>query len=257
MIHWSEAIILDQLHRFLWPLLRTGAFVLAMPVFNSHSVPVRSRIMVAAAISWLLAPTLPEIPELELLSLSALLAVGREITIGLAMGLIMQMAFAALVFAGQSIAYSMGLGFASQIDPQLGVQVPIISQVYLLLATLVFLATNGHLLLIEMLVTSFRTLPLVEGLGRADLWQIIRWSGSVFAGGVLLSLPIVVTLLFVNIAFGVATRAAPQLNIFSVGFPVTLMLGLVLMWLTLPDVLESFAGSLPNAYQLVAALLRV
>ncbi len=258
MIHWTEAQLLEYLSRFLWPLLRTGAFIMAMPVFNSHSVPVRVRVIMAVTLCWIVAPTLESVPVLDMLGFSAILVAMREVLIGMAMGFIMQMAFAALIFAGQSIAYSMGLGFASMIDPQLGVQVPIISQAYLLFATLVFLAANGHLVLIEMISASFHTLPVVmESLAREDLWTIVRWSATVFIGGVLLSLPIVVTLLFVNIAFGIATRAAPQLNIFSVGFPVTLMLGLAMVWVTFPAVLHRFSLSLPAAYELIAKLLRL
>ncbi len=258
MMHWSEAQLLELLSRFLWPILRTGAFIMAMPVFNSHSVPVRVRVIMVVTFCWLVAPTLESVPVLDMLGLSAIFVAMREILIGMVMGFIMQMAFAALIFAGQSIAYSMGLGFASMIDPQLGVQVPIISQVYLLFATLLFLAADGHLVLIEMIAASFHTLPLgMEGLAREDLWTIVRWSTTVFVGGVLLSLPIMVTLLFVNIAFGIATRAAPQLNIFSVGFPVTLMLGLAMMWVTFPAVLHRFSLSLPGAYELIAKLLRV
>lgn len=257
-MHWTEAQLLDLVARFLWPLLRIGAFYMTLPVFSSHSVPVRVRVILAVATASVVMPALPPVPAVELVSLKAGLVAIREILIGTAIGLLVQMAFASLVFAGQSIAYSMGLGFAALIDPQMGVQVPIVSQLYLLFASLWFLGLDGHLLLIELITTSFQTLPVVlAGPDREDVWTIVSWGSSVFIGGVLLSLPIVIALLFVNIALGIATRAAPQLNIFAVGFPVTLGLGLVLIWLTFPLVIGEFAGALPATYELIRKLLKV
>ena len=123
---------------------------------------------------------------------------------------------------------------------------------------LVFLGLDGHLLLINMFLDSFTSLPIgVDGLSKAGIWAIIAWSSRVFADGLLLAMPIIVSLLLVNISFGVAARAAPQLNIFSVGFPVTLMLGIVLIWLTLPVLLEQFTGILTSAYELIGQLLRL
>ncbi|HEB77381.1 MAG TPA: flagellar biosynthetic protein FliR [Methylothermaceae bacterium] len=255
---WSEAQLFDWLARFVWPLLRVGGFYIAMPVFSSHSIPMRVRVILAVMTTVAVMPLVPQMPALEMLDLSAALIAVREILIGVAIGFLLQMAFAALVFAGQNIAYSMGLGFAALLDPQLGVQVPIISQVYLLLATLLFLGLDGHLALIELLAASFQSLPPVLGeLNRDDLWLMARWGASVFSAGVLLSLPIVIALLFTNIALGIATRAAPQLNIFSVGFPITLLLGLVLIWSTLPMVLQRFAADLPVTYQLIRQLLKL
>lgn len=257
-MHWTEAQLFDLLARFLWPLLRIGAFFMTLPIFNSRVVPIRVRVILAVVTTGAVMPILPKIPAVELVGLEAGLIAAREILIGAAIGFLVQLAFAALVFAGQSIAYSMGLGFAALIDPQLGVQVPMVSQLYLLFATLLFLGLDGHLLLIELLAASFQTLPVVlAGFDRDDAWTIVRWSSSVFVGGVLLSLPIVITLLFVNLALGIATRAAPQLNIFSVGFPITLGLGLGLIWFTFPMVLERFAGDLPATYELIQKLFKV
>ncbi len=249
--------MLEWVARFFWPFLRIGAFFVAMPIFNSRSVPLRVRLILALAVTLAVMPSLPPVAESDLLNLAAVLVAVRELVIGIAMGFVLQLAFAALVFAGQNIAYSMGLGFAAMIDPQLGVQVPLVSQLYLLFATLFFLGLDGHLVMIDMLAAGFQTLPPgLEGLAREDLWTLVRWSSGVFSGGVLLSLPIVIALLFVNMALGIATRAAPQLNIFSVGFPITLLLGLALIWLTLPAILQRFADTLPATYELILKLLR-
>jgi len=171
---------------------------------------------------------------------------------------IVQLVFAAVVFAGQGVALSMGLGFASMVDPQNGQQVPVVAQLYVITSTLIFLGLDGHLLLIKMLLDSFTSLPIgIDGITKTDIWAVIAWSSRMFAGGLLLAMPVIVSLLLVNIGFGVATRAAPQLNIFSVGFPVTLMLGILLIWLTLPNVLDQFDGILTDAYDLIGQLLRL
>lgn len=257
-MHWTEAQLLDWLARFLWPLLRVGAFYLALPVWSSHAVPARVRVSLAVTTAAAVMPTLPQAPQVEWLSLEAGLMAVREILIGAAVGLLVQLAFAALVFAGQTVAYQMGLGFSALLDPQLGVQVPVVAQLYLVLATLLWLGLDGHLLLIELVAGSFKALPVaLAGLDRAEVWTLVRFGGSVFAGGVLVSLPLVVALLFANLALGIATRAAPQLNIFAVGFPITLGFGLLLIGLTFPLVLGRFAADLPAAYELIRKFLKV
>ena len=230
----------------------------AVPVFSIRSVPARVRLILSVAITLVVIPMLPTLPEVEILSYQGLMLAVQQVLIGLLTGFILQLVFASVVFGGQGIAYSMGLGFASMVDPQSGQQVPVVSQFYVIMATLIFLSANGHLLLIEMLLDSFRTLPIAEdGLQTVDLWSVIAWSSRLFAGGLLLALPVIASLLLVNVSFGVATRAAPQLNIFSVGFPVTLMLGLLLIWLTLPNVLDQFSSILFDAYALLGQLLRL
>lgn len=194
----------------------------------------------------------------DMFSYQGFLVAVAQVMIGLVSGFIVQLVFSALLFAGQGVALSMGLGFASMVDPQNGQQVPVIAQFYVMTSTLVFLSLDGHLVLISMLLDSFTSLPIgIDGITKANIWTILIWSSRMFAGGLLLTMPIVVSLLLVNISLGVATRAAPQLNIFSVGFPVTLMLGMVLVWMTLPDVLGQFEGILTGAYDLVGKLLRL
>ncbi len=182
----------------------------------------------------------------------------QQIFIGIATGFILQMAFSVMLVAGQSIAYSMGLGFASLVDPATGVQVPVVAQIFIVSASLILLAVNGHLILIEMLAQSFTTLPIADiGMNSADLWKIIRWSRQIFVGGVSLALPVLATILFVNISFGVASRAAPQLQIFGIGFPITIMMGMVLIWIMMPDMLDGFQAILARSFALIRDILRI
>lgn len=258
MLNFTEAQIIAQTASFIWPLMRISAMFVAVPIFSIQSVPARVRLILSVTLTLVVMPLLPPLPAIEMFSYQGLLVAIQQIAIGLLSGFIVQLVFAAVVFAGQGIALSMGLGFASMVDPQNGQQVPVVAQFYVISSMLIFLSLDGHLLLIKMMIDSFRSLPIgLDGINKTDIWTILAWSTRMFAGGLLLAMPVIISLLLINISFGVATRAAPQLNIFSVGFPVTLMLGILLMWQTLPDVLDQFTGILTDAYDLIGKLLRL
>ena len=255
-MNFTGVELTSWLATLLWPFMRIGAMFAAVPIFSSRSVPVRIRVLLAFLISWMLIPVIPEPPAVELISAQALLISIHQVLIGIAMGFILQLVFAAFVIAGQSIAMAMGLGFASMIDPQNGMQVPVISQTFLIMATLIFLSLNGHLVLIEVLANSFQNLPvgmLVPS--REGLWQLVTWGSNMFAGGMLIALPAVAALLLVNLAFGVTTRAAPQLNIFAVGFPVMIMVGLSFLILTLPTITAHLSRLMMEAFDLIESFL--
>jgi flagellar biosynthesis protein FliR len=257
-VNFTEGQILNHVASFIWPLMRISAMFVTVPLFSLRGVPARVRLILSVVLTLVVMPLLPDYAMVEMFSYQGFMVGIAQVMIGLTSGFIVQMVFSALLFAGQGVALSMGLGFASMVDPQNGQQVPVIAQFYVMASTLIFLSVDGHLLLIKMLMDSFTSLPIgIEGITKANIWTIITWSSRMFAGGLLLTMPIVVSLLLVNISFGVATRAAPQLNIFSGGFPITLMLGLLLIWITLPDVLDQFTGILNDAYDLVGKLLRL
>ncbi len=257
-MNFTEGQILNHVASFIWPLMRISSMFVSVPLFSLRAVPARVRLILSLAITLVVMPVLPTYPMVEMFSYQGFLVAVAQVMIGLTTGFIVQLVFSALLFAGQGVALSMGLGFASMVDPQNGQQVPVIAQFYVMASTLVFLSLDGHLVLIKMLVDSFTSLPIgIEGITKTDIWTILMWSSRMFAGGLLLTMPIVASLLLVNVSLGVATRAAPQLNIFSVGFPVTLMLGMILVWLTLPDFLEQFTGILTESYDLVRQMLRL
>ncbi len=257
-MNFTETQILGQVASFIWPLLRISAMFVAVPLFSLRAVPARVRLILSVAMTFVVMPLLPTPPAVVMFSYEGISVAIVQVMIGLASGFIVQLVFAAVVFAGQGVALSMGLGFASMVDPQNGQQVPVVAQLYAITSTLTFLSLDGHLLLIKMLLDSFASLPIgLDGITKANIWTIISWSSRLFAGGLLLAMPVIASLLLVNIGFGVTTRAAPQLNIFSVGFPVTLILGMLLIWLTLPDVLDQFSGILTDTYDLIGQLLRL
>ncbi|MCF6202556.1 MAG: flagellar biosynthetic protein FliR [Methylococcaceae bacterium] len=254
----TEGQILSTLASFFWPFIRIGSMFISIPIFSIRALPAKIRVIVALFITLVVVPLLPSPPNIEIFSYQGFMVALQQLVIGLSTGFVLQMVFSVMLLGGQSIAYSMGLGFASMVDPASGVQVPVVSQVFIVSANLMFLSVNGHLLLIEMLVESFNTLPVgIIGLNLNDLWSIISWSSQIFAGGVLLAMPIMAALLFVNISFGVAARAAPQIQIFAVGIPITIMLGLVLIWISMSNSIEIFSNVLTEGYQLIQQLLKL
>lgn len=240
---------------FLWPLMRVGMVFAVAPIFGGRLVSARFRIVLTVLVTWMLVPVIPAAPAVDPLSGAGVLITLQQLMIGLVLGFMLQMVFAALMIGGQTVALGMGLGFASMVDPQNGITVPVIGQYYVTIASLLFLVLNGHLMLISVLSDSFYSLPVaVDGFTRQTFWDVAIWGSRMFAGGVLIAIPAVTALLLTNIAFGVITRAAPQLNIFGVGFPLTLTLGFVIMFVTIPELLPQFIDLLSEAFDLLKGL---
>ena len=248
-------VLVDVVTRFLWPFFRIGALFAVMPVLGGAEVPVRVRVALAVALTLLLMPLLPPTPRLDPLSGASLAITAQELLVGFAMGLIVMLVFNAVTFAGESIAVTMGLGFALMNDPQNGVAVPTVSQFYLLLATLLFLALEGHHAALALLASSFRTLPIGEALGAEAIWRLLEWASILFVGALGIALPALTAMLTVNIVMGVMTRAAPQMNVFSVGFPLTMTIGFVAIALTLTAFGEGFERLLDDAFVALAELV--
>lgn len=240
---------------YLWPFARIAAMVSVAPILGTQTVPVRVRVGIAVALTAVIAPLVPPIPGIEPFSLAGVIVTAQQVLIGLAMGFAVRLVFSALENGGNSVAMLMGLGFAEMMDPQSGVQVPMISQFFTILAGLLFLALDGHLVLVQVVAQSFHTLPIgLTGLSGDGLWKLVSWGGWIFAGAVLIALPAIAALLIVNIAFGVMTRAAPQLNIFAVGFPISLILGFIILLLVLPTIVPKFSSLLSGSFDLIDAI---
>ena len=228
MITVAAIDIMEHFYALLWPMLRMSALMLFAPVFSLPALTTRLRVLLALALSVMVYPMF-DWPRIDPLSARGLLEIANQITIGLMMGLILQVAIAAVVVAGQAISNSMGLSMAMMIDPNLG-NVPTVAQFLIVLATLVFVGLGGHGLLLAMLVESFSSLPVGTFVMVEQSWrQVLAWSSMMFLGAVLIALPVMVTLLFINIGIGVITRAAPSLNIFAVGLPATIVMGFVVL----------------------------
>ncbi|WP_408733486.1 flagellar biosynthetic protein FliR [Pseudomonas sp. LS1212] len=256
MLQLTDGQIGTWVASFILPLFRVTAVLMTMPIFGTPLVPGRIRLYFALAITVVIVPGLPAMPEVRALDLSALMLIAEQIIIGALLGFSLQLFFQAFVIAGQIVAIQMGMAFASMVDPTNGVSVAVIGQFFTMLVTLLFLSMNGHLVVFEVLTESFTTLPIGSGLLVNHFWDLAGRLGWVLGAALLLVLPAVTALLVVNVAFGVMTRAAPQLNIFSIGFPLTLVLGLVILWIGLADILNQYQPLASEALQWLRELSR-
>nr|WP_314875846.1 flagellar biosynthetic protein FliR [uncultured Pseudomonas sp.] len=256
MLELTDAQIGTWVATFMLPLFRVTAVLMTMPIFGTKMLPARVRLYAALAITVAIVPGLPPMPEFDPLSLRGLMLGGEQIIVGALFGFSMQLLFQAFVIAGQIVAIQMGMAFASMVDPVNGVNVAVVSQFMTMLVSILFLLMNGHLVVFEVLSESFTTLPVGNALMAQHFWEMAGRLSWVFGAGVLLILPVVTALLVVNVSFGVMTRAAPQLNIFSIGFPLTLVLGLGLFWVGLADILSHYQALASDALQWLRDLAR-
>lgn len=244
------------LGQMFWPFVRVGACLMLAPAFGAVSVPPRTRIVLAGAIAMAVAPLVPSPQGIAVFSAEGFVITAQQILIGASLGFALQVVFDAVSMSGQLLANSMGLSFAFNVDPARGASTPVVGQLYAILVMLTFLSINGHLMLIEALVDGFHTLPIgTTGLGDEGLWRIVEWGTQIFKGALVVALPGITALMIVNIAFGVMSRAAPTLNLFAVGFPITLVCGIVIILVGLPTLGTSFTGLLNEAFQLIGGLL--
>ncbi|MCO7516178.1 flagellar type III secretion system protein FliR [Pseudomonas guariconensis] len=256
MLELTDTQIGTWVATFILPLFRVTALLMTMPIFGTRMLPARIRLYAALAITVVIVPGLPPLPEIDPLSLRGVLLCGEQIIVGVLFGLSLQMLFQAFVVAGQIIAVQMGMAFASMVDPANGVNVAVVSQFMTMLVSILFLVMNGHLVVFEVLTESFTTLPVGNALVVGHFWEMAGRLSWVLGAGLLLILPAIAALLVVNIAFGVMTRAAPQLNIFSIGFPLTLVLGMGIFWVGLADILSHYQALASEALQWLRELAR-
>jgi flagellar biosynthesis protein FliR len=255
MISVSTGQIEAWLAAYLWPFLRIGACLMVAPLYSASFVPARYRVVLAGAITLLVVPLLPPHPDVSPFSPQGVVITLQQLVIGVGIGFVLQIVFDALALGGQLLANTMGLSFALNVDPLRGAGTPVLGQFFTLIATLTFLALDGHLAILQALVDGFKTMPIgMVGLGNDGLWQISLWGAQLFRGALMVALPGLTALLIVNLAFGVVSRAAPTLNLFAIGFPVTLIGGLLVVLAGLPSVQASFASLMGAALDLVAAL---
>ncbi|HVN42299.1 MAG TPA: flagellar biosynthetic protein FliR [Steroidobacteraceae bacterium] len=245
----------EWLLRFIGIFARVGAALMVGPLFGSNLVPRRIRLMVGVAVTVLILSAVPALRSTP--ATLGPLQLFREVALGAALGFVVQSVFDMLTTAGQAIGLSMGLGFANLIDPQHGTSTPVVGQLYVLLALLVYVALDGHLAFLQLLVDSFRAMP--AGGARLDepaVAALAGWGSRIFSGALQVALPAVVAMTVVNLAFGVISRAAPQLNLFGIGFPLSVILGFVTLWITLQSLTPTFTALFEEAMQLAGDLAR-
>ena len=255
MITLTTGQLETWLGQVLWPFVRVGSCLMVAPVFSGQAVPVRIRIVLAGAIAMILAPMIAIPAQLSAFSIEGLVVTAQQVVIGVSLGFCLQLVFDSITLGGQLIANSMGLSYALTVDPVRGTGTTALGELYSIFVTLVFLALDGHLRLIEVLADGFRTLPVGgTGFGTTDLWQVVTWGGTLFSGALSIALPGITALLIVNLAFGMVSRAAPSLNLMSVGFPVILVFGLLVLVVSVPQLLAGFERLLAQSFMLLQSL---
>ena len=245
MLTFTEAQLTAWLAPLLWPFIRVLALFSALPVLGQRTVPARVRVGLALLIVVAAQPSLPSMPAVALDSALAFLLVVQNVLVGLTLGFAVRIVFAAVEFAGELIGLQMGLNYAGFFDPASGGQVTATGRFFGTLVGLLFIVINGHLLVIAAVVQSFRAFPVApEPFAFLRALQPQAWGSEIFALGLWIALPIVAMLLFVNLVLGVISRVAPQMNVFAIGFPVTLGVGLLGMLFTLPMMEAPFTMAL-------------
>ncbi len=217
------------LSHYFWPSVRVLALFTTAPIISEKQISTRVKIGLALLIAFLIAPSLPPV-DIDIVTVSGLWLALQQILIGAAIGLTMQMIFAAVRTAGEIIGLQMGLSFATFVDPSGGPNMPVLARLLNVLMVLLFLAFNGHLWMISILADSFTVIPIgPEPLNGHGFLAIVKTGGIIFSHGLMLGLPIITLLLTLNITLGLLNRLTPQLSIFVVGFPLTLTVGMVAM----------------------------
>lgn len=240
----------------LWPFLRIGACLMVAPMFSAGYVPARVRVVLAGALTLVALPMIPRPEGLTMLSGDGVVTTVQQVVIGAALGFCMQLIFDAVNFGGQMIANGMGLGLAFSIDPLLDVETPALGQLYVMIGSLTFLALNGHIALIDMIVTSFRGLPIgPAGFSSNALHSLSAWGTQLFIGALRVALPGITAMMVVNLAFGAISRAAPSLNMFAVGLPIALVFGLVVLFFGLPTMQTGFILLMQETFQFTGSLI--
>lgn len=254
MISVTSAQLNAWLAAFAWPLARILALIASAPVIGNPSLPASVKIGLGVLLTILVAPLIQPPAGIDPASASGLLILAQQVLIGLAMGFAMHVIFHAAELAGEFIGLQMGLGFATLYDASVPGFIPVLGQYLGVIMSLVFLSIDGHLLLLSSLTQSFEVLPLAPLSAPAGLRALLEWGGSIFYYALALSLPLLAALLITNIGLAVLTRAAPQLNLFAVGFPLALLIGFVGLTLVIPY----FAPTLERMFtQGLSAMLNV
>ena len=258
-MEYPTSVVLDWLANYFWPYTRISAMFMVMTVTGAKFVSARIRLYLGLAVTFAVMPVIPAVPEgLDLFSLRGFMVTLEQLIIGVAIGMVTQFMIQTFVMLGQILGMQSSLGFASMVDPANGQNTPLVGQLFMFLVTMFFLASDGHLKLIQLIVISFKTLPVGTGkLTAVDFRDMALWLSLMFKTALAMSLSGIIALLTINLSFGVMTRAAPQLNIFSLGFAFALVIGLLLTWYIMLGLYSHYELYWMEAEQQICDLIRL
>lgn len=255
MVSFSGNELIAMIASFIWPLTRILGLIAIAPPFGNNSVPVQVKLLLGVMLALIVAPTIAPLTHADPMSISGIMILMQQLVIGMAMGFMVRVVFAGIEMAGEVIGLTMGLGFASFFDPQTQGRTSAISQVLVLISTLLFLTLNVHLSVFAALVESFKTIPISTALTMGFSFQKLAiWGEQIFIISMRLSLPIVAALLITNVALGILTRAAPQLNLFGIGFPITIGVGFLMLSMTIPYMLLPIENAFQSGVEAIQSL---
>ncbi|MBL4908906.1 MAG: flagellar type III secretion system protein FliR [Alteromonadaceae bacterium] len=255
-MEFTDLVINQYVADFILPFTRIAALIMSMIGLGSKTIPAKIKLAFAVILTIAVMPTIPATHVERLISLTTVLLIAEQIIIGIMLGFVTLLVVNTFTLAGQIIAMQTGLGFASLVDPASGMNVPAVGQFFLILSTLLFWALDGHLAFLQFIVASFDTLPIKENmLDSASYRELVNWGQWMFATALSLALAPITAMLLINFSFGIMTRAAPQLNIFAIGFPITMTAGLIIMWLTMGNFLTHFEIQWQRAIELSCKLI--
>lgn len=248
--------IINFLSAIIWPIARLSGVFLVAPWISSQLIPNRIKIVFLFSLAFLCSFKVHAQISLLNFHLSYILLMGQEILIGVLMGFCLSIIFEVFIMVGQFISMQAGLGFATMVAPDSNATVPLLGQLYLMMATLLFLNLDGHLAFLDLVMNSFTIMPAVKsGFILIDLDKVLHFTMWMFQKSLLVALPAVIALFLVNLSFGIIARVAPQLNLFSMGLPITIMVAFLMMWLSFPAIVEQVDGSLNQGFLVIKGLL--
>lgn len=254
------SVDIDQLYQwmngFLWPFFRIAGLIGTAPILSESSIPKRLKVGLAVLCTLVAAPLLGPMPDVPTGSFAGLLIAAQQVIIGISLGLTMRMVFTAALMAGEFIGLQMGLAFASFFDPATGANTAVLSRLINMVMMLLFLAVNGHLLMLSGLIHTFEFLPVGASLNINGWGTLLEWSSQLWISGMLLALPLIIVLLTINLSLGILNRTAQQLSVFAVGFPITLTTGLVVLSIVIPQSSEFMIRLFGEGYQAMARVAR-
>ena len=254
MIVLSNDIFMTKVSELLLLSVRLAALFVAAPVLSASAVSVPIRVALTFGIAIVLMNVVP-VPRVDLMGINGVLLILSEALIGITIGIIFQLAFSAIAIAGEQMALSMGLGFASMVDPQSGTQSPVVTQFLSIMLTLIFLVVGGHHIALQHLAASYKAMPIGTAFDVALPLGVVRAAALIFSAALIISIPVLMTLFLVNLIIGLMTRVAPQLNIFSIGFSITIMVGFAVLLISIPSIANGMNGLIETASTITRDLI--
>ncbi len=255
-MNFLEPITLTAVAQLVWPLCRISSFLAVMFAVSGSSFPQMTRALLAFSITVCMLPNIPNLaPNSDPFTVYGIMVTIKECLIGICLGLCTLFISQAFIVAGQAVAMQTGLGFASLVDPVSGTNSPVVGQFFTVLCTLVFFSLNGHLIFFKLMLESFTTLPMGQFIPNSSIEEFLYFSGSMFKAGLAMSISAICTMLVVNFTLGVMTKAAPQLNIFSLGFAVTMIVGICVLFMSLSSFMSNFTNNFNDVFDEACSLI--